>query len=709
MFLRIGAGARPIRPGRRVARLALAVATAASLLVALPGAAHAYNGGADSGSAVALPCTPPCQFTGDNTGLTNTVASHRYNMTWYSWTAARSGHVTVRISSISPSNWDNVVRVYQGATMLADNDDSYGLDAMTTFTATASTQYLLAMGSYSSGVRGTATVTVSDSPPDTPAAPTGSAGDGQVTVSWSAPNDNYAAITGYTVYAYQGGVQAGSAHTVTGTPPTTSLIVSSLTNGLPYTFKVLATNGNGDSALSDPSDPYTPATTTTTVGNVSPTSIVFGQQVTITATVTPTGAGTPTGTVTLSEGATVLGPTTLSSGTATFHMLALGPGSHTYSVAYGGTAGFGASSDADAGTVVVSQASTTTALTVDRTTREVNQHVQATARVSVVSPGGGDPDGDVRFKDGNTVLADVPVSGGVARATLWWTTPGAHHLTATFRGSTNHATSTSSSRTVTVLPPPVWTTYPVRSSTGIHYAWSRGWVDSTLGRAEWTESTPGATATYRFHGTQITYWYSTGPDHGSASVKIDGRPVGVVDENSSTAQARQHTTFTGLAHGWHTLTVVVRPQDAGELSREVVSVDAFSPTPRCDARCDRDPDLAMNWSRTELDGQGYVFSRRAGSSLRANFLGIGVSVTRVLGHTQGSFAVYIDGVRRAIVNDWADQLSTTSTGSTWTGLAEGLHTLEIRVLERRGASDEPDSRNVSVLAISTLQRPELPS
>jgi autotransporter-associated beta strand protein len=78
---------------------------------------------------------------------------------------------------------------------------------------------------------------------------------------------------------------------------------------------------------------------TTTALGASATSSVYGQQVTLTATVTavpPTG-GTPTGgSVTFMSGSTTLGTATLTAGTATFSTTALAVGSYSLSAVYSG-------------------------------------------------------------------------------------------------------------------------------------------------------------------------------------------------------------------------------------------------------------------------------------------------------------------------------------------------------------------------------------
>ena len=100
----------------------------------------------------------------------------------------------------------------------------------------------------------------SATPATAPGAPTsvsGVRGNGQVTVSWTAPASNGgSAVTGYTVSASP---QVGGV-TKTCTTATTSCIVTGLTNGVAYTFTVKATNALGDSVESTTSSSVTPAT-----------------------------------------------------------------------------------------------------------------------------------------------------------------------------------------------------------------------------------------------------------------------------------------------------------------------------------------------------------------------------------------------------------------------------------------------------------------
>src|SRR2546426_285047 len=93
------------------------------------------------------------------------------------------------------------------------------------------------------------------------------------------------------------------------------------------------------------------ATTTTIISSANPS--VFGQSVMFTATVTPSGSGTPSGTVTFMDGATTLGTGALNgSAQATFTTTALTAGSHSITAVYGGDANFAGSTSSALSQVV---------------------------------------------------------------------------------------------------------------------------------------------------------------------------------------------------------------------------------------------------------------------------------------------------------------------------------------------------------------------
>ncbi|MFN5604944.1 MAG: fibronectin type III domain-containing protein, partial [Actinomycetes bacterium] len=67
--------------------------------------------------------------------------------------------------------------------------------------------------------------------------------DSAATITWAAPNNNGSAITGYKVNVYRGDTLNRS----TDVGIVTSYNVTGLTNGTPYSFRVVASNLRGDS------------------------------------------------------------------------------------------------------------------------------------------------------------------------------------------------------------------------------------------------------------------------------------------------------------------------------------------------------------------------------------------------------------------------------------------------------------------------------
>ncbi|MGW3269588.1 beta strand repeat-containing protein, partial [Streptomyces sp. NPDC001056] len=191
-----------------------------------------------------------------------------------------------------------------------------------------------------------------------------------------------------------------------------------------------------------------PADTTTTVGS-SPDPSVFGQPVTLTATVTAAapGAGVPTGTVTF----TVTGPgggsvtsTLDAGGVATATFTTLQPGTHPVSADYNGDADFTPSTGT--GSQTVTAATTASTITVSPTPSAFGEPVTVTVVVAPVAPGAGVPTGDVTFTitgdGGGTFTATLDGSG---RATLTIATlgTGSHDITATYPGDADFTGSTS--------------------------------------------------------------------------------------------------------------------------------------------------------------------------------------------------------------------------------------------------------------------------
>ena len=168
--------------------------------------------------------------------------------------------------------------------------------------------------------------------------------------------------------------------------------------------------------------------TSTTIGT-DLSSVVYGQQVTLLATVTPSAA---TGTVQFTEGATVLATVPVSGGTASFPISRLSTGTHSISAAYSGDALNGNSTSAPM-TLTIGKASSMVA-----TASSVNPAVsgQVVTFTATVTPAAAT--GTVQFLDGPTVLGSAAVSGGVAALSTSSLGAGSHSITAVYSGDTNY-------------------------------------------------------------------------------------------------------------------------------------------------------------------------------------------------------------------------------------------------------------------------------
>jgi Ca2+-binding RTX toxin-like protein len=175
--------------------------------------------------------------------------------------------------------------------------------SVTGLTAGSVTFTVAAINANGTGPESTASapVTVAPAPATIPAAPTGVsavAGNAQATVSWTPGSDGGSPITSFRVQIRTGTTVV---RTVTGISPTaTSTVVTGLTNGTAYNFRVRAVNAIGVGPLSTASTAVTPTATGggggTTTAPATPTigtAAAGNAQATVRWTA-GTGGGAPT-------------------------------------------------------------------------------------------------------------------------------------------------------------------------------------------------------------------------------------------------------------------------------------------------------------------------------------------------------------------------------------------------------------------------------
>jgi hypothetical protein len=200
-----------------------------------------------------------------------------------------------------------------------------------------------------------------------------------------------------------------------------------------------------------------PAATATAL-SASVNSSVFGQPVTLTASVT-SSAGTPAGVVTFFADGNVLGSATLNGAGPATLTVSLGTGPHSLTASFGATSAFAASTSA-ATTVTVNRAATTTALNASLHSVVTGQSVVFTATLAAVAPGAGTPSGTVTFLDGNVPLGTATVGGGgTATFSTSFAAVGSHTITAVYSGD-GHFTGSSQAVTeqISALVAPAPTT-----------------------------------------------------------------------------------------------------------------------------------------------------------------------------------------------------------------------------------------------------------
>jgi sugar lactone lactonase YvrE len=183
------------------------------------------------------------------------------------------------------------------------------------------------------------------------------------------------------------------------------------------------------------------APTTTTLIAV-PTTLNYGQTLTLTATVTASNGVAPTGAVTFLNGAATLGTGTLNaSGVAT---LVLTPAVDTYSItaSYGGSSTDAASVSSPPITVTVNPAVTTTTLIATPTTLYAGRTLTLTATVTAGS--GSTPTGTVTFLNGAASLGTGTLNAAGVAALVLTPPLGIYSITAAYGGTTDDAPSVSS-------------------------------------------------------------------------------------------------------------------------------------------------------------------------------------------------------------------------------------------------------------------------
>jgi hypothetical protein len=250
------------------------------------------------------------------------------------------------------------------------------------------------------------------------------------------------------VTLYDGSTSLGSASLINQSGQNYALFtLSTLTTG---THSMTATYNGNVSFLASTSAVLTqtvnlPASATYLTAVANP--VVYGQALTLVASVQPPRSGTATGTVTFFDGATSLGVANVSSNTAQLSVSTLSLGSHSLTAQYSGNPNYAGSTSAPV-TETVNPSVTTTTVSPNINPSNLGQSIVLTA--VVVPSAGGTTTGTVTFLDGTTSLGTAAVSSNLAQLSLSSLSVGSHSITAKYSGDGNFTASTSAAVTEAV-------------------------------------------------------------------------------------------------------------------------------------------------------------------------------------------------------------------------------------------------------------------
>ncbi len=240
--------------------------------------------------------------------------------------------------------------------------------------------------------------------------------------------------------------------------------------------------------------------------NPSPNPSTVGQQVTFTATVSPSGPFAPTGTVTIT-GCGSLGISATAPYQATCTTTFTAAGSNSITAAYSGDSNYASSSVGV--TQTVNQGTTTTALTSSLNPSSVGQQVVFTATIALPSGATIAPGGTFNFTNNGTTISGCgtasisATSPYVATCTTSFVTTGSNPITATYSGDANYAPPTTASQlTQTVdagATSVVVTASP--STPGVNQPVT---FTATVTLPSGATTTPGGTISFTDNGTAIS-------------------------------------------------------------------------------------------------------------------------------------------------------------------------------------------------------------
>lgn len=242
------------------------------------------------------------------------------------------------------------------------------------------------------------------------------------------------------------------------------------------------------------------------------------------------------------------------------------------------------------------------------------------------------------------------------------------------------------SATATFSPIPRATLHSEMAN-GVEFAGWRGASAAGADGGSYRDAdTAGATASFSFSGSSVSWLTRTAPDGGTATVSIDGVAKGTVDLYAPEAGFASFP-FAGLTSGGHRITVTVGSGRNASATGGRVAVDGF----RIGATTIQDAAVSVGYGSwagarsARSAGAQYRASAEAGATATFAFTGSSVGWVTATGPRAGKARVFIDGVDRGMV-DLYSPTRRLRVLKPYGGLSDAEHTITIQALGTRNAA-----------------------
>jgi hypothetical protein len=277
---------------------------------------------------------------------------------------------------------------------------------------------------------------------------------------------------------------------------------------------------------------------------------------------------------------------------------------------------------------------------------------------------------------------------------------GWHTLSAVARdaGGSQYSSDPVTVRVANTAPPPISVTRYEDTDPAVSF--SPGWLQRNpndwlawSGGSAMQSAVPGATATFAFNGTSVTWIGYPSTDSGVARVLVDGFFVADLDLFALKGEnAARVFTVNGLTNSGHILTIEVTGRKNASSDSTVIVVDAFDvPAPPISHLQETDPSVSytLGWtgdtSKPWSDGNAAV-STAPGAQATLTFMGTAIRWIGYRGPETGIARVFLDGGFAGEVDTYSAHPRIQDTLFTATGLAEGVdHTVTIEATGQRNA------------------------